>query len=561
MAQYEAGAYAIVNADAMDLISMLLESLDPPTRLRTYELVGRLASHECTAPVILELKPWRIVTLLRDHYDDFDAIEMATYASSQIARWVGGAEAIIKAQAIDCFLALLQSSKPSFERWACELVGRLASHESTVPAILDLEPCRRLVALLHHSNSDVIEWATYALSQIARWPDGAQAVVKAKALDSVLVLLDSPRSATYALSQIARWPDGAQAVVKAKALDSALVLLDSPGSKVREWIVELLGGLATHDSTALTILDPYLSNAEYPRATERAFFMLLESPNPHTRLRTCELLGRLSHHNSTAPAISKLCMRIASLLGDKYSLVIERAPYALSDIAKLEDCARVIVNTMARDLILNVLQSPNPSTQTWACALVGRLANHDSTARAISKLCVRIVSLLGGRDSHAIQWAASTLSEIARWVDGAQAIVKARVTDHILTLLESPNSRVACKLVRRLARHKFTAPAILQSQPSQQIASLLADDDMMTRDSAISALEALSEWPDGVLALTDGHIAQLEGLSHDQSLDHEKRVRIRKIRDNIARYSDNIARYRERWEILAARATLVYTRN
>lgn len=43
---------------------------------------------------------------------------------------------------------LLASSDTGIRRWACGLVGRLASHESSAPAILRLQPCAALVSLL-----------------------------------------------------------------------------------------------------------------------------------------------------------------------------------------------------------------------------------------------------------------------------------------------------------------------------------------------------------------------------------------------------------------------------
>jgi hypothetical protein len=38
-----------------------------------------------------------------------------------------------------------------------------------------------------------------------------------------------------------------------------------------------------------------------------------------------------------------------------------------------------------------------------------------------------------------VSWAAYTLSQIARWVDSAKAVVDAKALDHVLPLLESPN--------------------------------------------------------------------------------------------------------------------------
>jgi CRISPR/Cas system endoribonuclease Cas6 (RAMP superfamily) len=64
---------------------------------------------------------------------------------------------------------------------------------------------------------------------------------------------------TYALSQIARWVDGAKDVVDAKALDHVLRLLKSPNLDTRELASKLVGNLASHESTAQAILKLNLS--------------------------------------------------------------------------------------------------------------------------------------------------------------------------------------------------------------------------------------------------------------------------------------------------------------
>ncbi|KAF8192698.1 armadillo-type protein [Mycena galopus ATCC 62051] len=215
----------------------------------------------------------------------------------QIARSEDGAQAIVNANAKDYILILLKS--PSMEVWesTCRLVGILSSYESTAPAILDMEFCMQIVSLLHNNNPWAIQWAVYALSKIAQSEDGARAIVNAKAMDYIPILLESPHPylqrrtcdlvgrltshdcvspeilklivqivfllrhtndgvigwALCALSKVAQSEDGAQAIVDAKATDYILPLLESPNLKVRQLTCELVGGLAIHESTALAI--------------------------------------------------------------------------------------------------------------------------------------------------------------------------------------------------------------------------------------------------------------------------------------------------------------------
>ncbi|KAJ7355609.1 armadillo-type protein [Mycena albidolilacea] len=447
----------------------MLRSPHPRARICSCRLLGNLAWFESTTPAVLQLKLCEQLVFLLDKKHS-DVIREATYALSRIARWEEGAKGVVDAKALDHVLLLLESPNSDTRRWACELTGNLASHESTAPATLQLKPCEQIVSLPGVEFSE----ATYALSQITRWEDGAKAVVDAKVLDHILPLLESPNPmarkwaceltgrlarygstapailklnisvllvsllgdedsvvsrATYALSQIARWVDGAKAVVDAKALDHVLPLL--------------------------------------------------KSPNPMTRKRACELTGHLAFRESTALAILKLNISVplVSLLGDEDSLVVSQAAYTLSQIARWVDGAKAVVDAKALDHVLPLLESPNPMTREWGCELTGDLLGHQSTAPPIfkSNFCMQLVSLLGDEDPVVCQ-ATYALSQIACWVDGAKGIIDAKVLDHVLPLLESPGPGTrnwACVLVHGLASHGATAPAILQLKPITQLESLL----------------------------------------------------------------------------------------
>ncbi|KAF8196673.1 hypothetical protein K438DRAFT_1967689 [Mycena galopus ATCC 62051] len=75
---------------------------------------------------------------------------------------------------------LLESPDPHVLRWTCELIGTLVCKEAAISAILELKPCVRLVSLSMDEDLMVNQAATYALSQIARWVDGARAVAEAE---------------------------------------------------------------------------------------------------------------------------------------------------------------------------------------------------------------------------------------------------------------------------------------------------------------------------------------------------------------------------------------------
>jgi hypothetical protein len=69
-----------------------------------------------------------------------------------------------------------------------------------------------------------------------------------------------------------------------------------------------------------------------------------------------------------------------------------------------------------------------------------------------------------------------TLAKIGRWLEGAQAMVNAKVQDHILKLLKSQSMVVlgwTCLLVAELLGHELTAPTILELNLSKQLMLLL----------------------------------------------------------------------------------------
>ncbi|KAJ7768075.1 armadillo-type protein [Mycena maculata] len=134
----------------------------------------------------------QLVSFLRN--DVAEVIQGATYALSQLSRWLNGAQAAVDAKVLDCIEELLSSSNDEIQTAACWLVGHLASHESIAMAVLTKTPCIRLMTLLRHGNTDITCGATYALCQISFRLEGALAVVDAKVMDHVAGLLESPHA-------------------------------------------------------------------------------------------------------------------------------------------------------------------------------------------------------------------------------------------------------------------------------------------------------------------------------------------------------------------------------
>jgi hypothetical protein len=162
IAEWSDGAQTIVNAKVMNRILALFKSPSSSIRKRTCELVAKLAGHESAAPAVWQLKPSTLVDLLRSaripffRHDgfykisdaDLDVTWWAMCALSEMARSVDAANTIVDAKALDHVLPILGSPNSGVQEWTCELVGCLATHETTVPAILALKPCVPLVSLL-----------------------------------------------------------------------------------------------------------------------------------------------------------------------------------------------------------------------------------------------------------------------------------------------------------------------------------------------------------------------------------------------------------------------------
>ncbi|KAJ7735177.1 armadillo-type protein [Mycena metata] len=298
--QSSEGAAAVVSANMLDYILELLGSPRAEVLEWTRQLVGNLASHESIMPALLRINPCvPLICILREQPEV--VISGAIYALSEIARQAEGAAAAVDANLPDYILELLASSYTEIRRCTCRLVGRLASHKSIVPVLLQVHPCAPLVSFLREQPDHVIPEAIIALSQIAQWTEGATAVIDANLRDYILELLASPntkiqrctrwvvgrlashkfivpvllqvhpcvplvsflrvkpdyyskKGIIFALAQIAQWPDGAVAVVDATMLDYVPELLESWNSFICRATCWLVGSLASYDSTARVVL-------------------------------------------------------------------------------------------------------------------------------------------------------------------------------------------------------------------------------------------------------------------------------------------------------------------
>ncbi|KAJ7479169.1 armadillo-type protein [Mycena latifolia] len=279
---------AVLDSPIWKLLEEFLASPDSQLRSAACRLIGPLAAHGSA------WNKWpcaTLVSLLRD--ENPDVIERAAEALHAIVVWPQGATAAADAQMIDCLPGLLDSANGEVRSWTCQILGELASHgELTAMAVLDVNPCARLVPLLRDKNMGLVESAIYALRRIAQWRRGCQAAIEAGMLERVAELLHSQNpqvrrrtcetlgrmafnrptavavlevnpcpqlvrllrdaevevieSACYALCRITELKNGAQAAADANMLEYVPDLLGSPDAQVRRWTCEMLGQLANY---------------------------------------------------------------------------------------------------------------------------------------------------------------------------------------------------------------------------------------------------------------------------------------------------------------------------
>jgi hypothetical protein len=160
----------------------------------------------------------------------------AVYALSQITHSVDGVAAVIEAGPLKRLDQLVESPSAGVRRWTCVMLGNLARHQPSSAGTFGSISCGELVKLLRF------------VTEI----QGNQKmnVSSSRDVDSEVIC-----SGAYALSVIARSPDGALAFVQAGALGILDTLLQHPHAGVRQYTCQLLWSLAHFEHSVNAFLD------------------------------------------------------------------------------------------------------------------------------------------------------------------------------------------------------------------------------------------------------------------------------------------------------------------
>ncbi|KAJ6532569.1 armadillo-type protein [Mycena capillaripes] len=178
--------------------------------------------------------------------------------------------------------------------------------------------------------------------------------------------------------------------------------------------------------------------------------------------------------------------------------VVEHAINAVANAAQWQDGAKAAIQAKVQDHLLKLLESPNVPVRESASRLVRNLVRHEVTAATLLEInhYELLVSCFNDGNPVVVESAINALASAAQQQDGAEAVVRDKVLDWVLELLEFSNPvarKSTCRLVRNLALHEATVSKNLEVKPCPRLASLL--------QAAISALAKISQWSDGAAAL------------------------------------------------------------
>ncbi|KAJ7715690.1 armadillo-type protein [Mycena metata] len=545
------GAKAVLEAGALQTVEQLLKSPQAGVRRNVCFTLGHLAYHSPTREAVLAVQP----------DGNEDVVEAACDALSQISRDLEGAKAVVKAGALDFVERLLESSDTGVREWTTLLLARLAYHSLTRGAVVAVQPCAQLVALLRDGNEDVVEAACSALSYISHDLEGAKAVLEAGALQTVEQLLKSPQAgvrrnvcftlghlayhsptreavlavqpdgnedvveaAYHALSQISRDLEGAKAVVKAGVLDFVERLLESSDTGVREWTTLLLARLAYHSLTRGAVV------AVQPCAQLVA---LLRDGNEDVVEGACYALSLISHDLEgakaeyedmpTGPSPGLHSTRRCGQQWSPYSHVhnfdgneniVEAACDALSRISHDLEGAKAVLEAGALELLERLLESQRTQVQRHTCWTLARVAFHLSTRAAVVAVqpCAQLVAFLGDGNADVVEGACYALSQISFDLEGSKAVLGAGALELLKQMLESQYTGVresACFTIGGVASHSSTRGAVVAVQPCAQLVTVLRDGNEDVVEGACYALSQISLDLEGAKAVLEAGVLEL----------------------------------------------------
>ncbi|KAK7031352.1 armadillo-type protein [Favolaschia claudopus] len=380
------------------------------------------------------------------------------------------ARIVINSPIFPQLMALFESPDSQIRASCCKVLGALCIRERTSSIVLQHKLCSPLVSLLYDQDVSVVGRAVYALSRMAKWEQGARAIVDTDALGRILELFKfsslNQRWICELVARIASHASTSSDILKLEPCISLVSLLRDNDS--REWALNSLSQISQSPDGVQAVVDAKAIHHLSP---------VLNSGDSFIKVQACKLLNRLASHKSTIPLIFPLLL---PLLPDNDENIIGWVTSTLTEFAKYANGAQDILDADLTTHISRWIQASSWFIRNNACVLVGLLAEHSFAALSISALNLYSLLALPLRDSHpkVITSAVYTLSVIAKSSNGAQAVIEANLVEHILPLLGSRDDATllrTCQLLGRLASHEPTFEAILKLNPCPLLLPLLRD--------------------------------------------------------------------------------------
>ncbi|KAF8207670.1 armadillo-type protein [Mycena galopus ATCC 62051] len=294
-------------------------------------------------------------------------------------------------------------------------------------------------------------------------------------------------------------------------------------SRTRTLILRELDDRATSEEDARSVADFLTSNSLLVAE-------LLAHSDSEVRGWTCMVLGHLAQHKSTMVTVLALdcCVQIVPLLRDQDVRVRWSAIHTILTLSRQTDGARAIVSASLLDQLPHLLGSSDTSARKWACTIVRNVASHQVVpAVLLAIICVRIVSRLSDKDIDIVGSALDALSRITSRSDGIQVAMTANVLEYIPELLFSQDVTVKTstfQIIENLLRssnlsakkgtcemlgnvtsssHDYPFLALLDLRPC---VNCLGETDTTIRRAALYALANISRWPGGAEATLDTNV-------------------------------------------------------
>ncbi|KAJ6562368.1 armadillo-type protein [Mycena capillaripes] len=207
--QSELEARVIVEGNILKYALEMLRSPNPDLLRSTCNMLSSVAQYEGLKTAIVELglcneilwlfghsslpvqsalgsglEPCkRLCTLLR-HKNTAVRKEAAIALSCISVGSEEGANSVV--EALEAVMRRLVSLNSSVIRWTCKIVIEIMAYPGLIAAVLKINPCKQLVWLLRHSDSNVSQDANKVLRNIeVSSEEGAQLVATARTLDEI----------------------------------------------------------------------------------------------------------------------------------------------------------------------------------------------------------------------------------------------------------------------------------------------------------------------------------------------------------------------------------------